>query len=57
MVKILKTLSFSQISKHIGYIPQSHIPSFPLQFFDVVLMGRAPYLNLAQSPKAEDEKK
>ena len=52
----IKTLSFSQISKHIGYIPQSHIPSFPFTVFDVVLMGRAPYLNLAQSPKAEDEK-
>jgi iron complex transport system ATP-binding protein len=24
--------------------------------FDVVLMGRAPYLNLTQSPRAEDEK-
>ncbi|WP_299524756.1 ABC transporter ATP-binding protein [uncultured Methanobrevibacter sp.] len=54
--KNIKTLSFSQISKHIGYIPQSHIPSFPFTVFDVVLMGRAPYLNLTQSPKKEDEK-
>lgn len=49
-------MSFSQISKHIGYIPQAHVPSFPFTVFDVVLMGRSPYLNLTQSPRAEDEK-
>lgn len=52
----IEALSFSQISKHIGYILQSHVPSFPFTVFDVVLMGRAPYLNLTQSPRAEDEK-
>ena len=25
----IKSLSFKQISKHIGYIPQAHVPSFP----------------------------
>ena len=50
----IKKLSFKQISKHIGYIPQSHVPSFPFKVFDVVLMGRAPYLNLTDSPKSED---
>ena len=52
--KNIKTLSFSEISKHIGYIPQSHVPSFPFKVLDVVLMGRAPYLNLTDSPKKED---
>ena len=52
----IKKLSFKQISKHIGYIPQAHIPSFPFKVFDVVLMGRAPYLNLTDSPKEEDKK-
>ena len=52
----IKKLSFKQISKHIGYIPQAHVPSFPFKVFDVVLMGRAPYLNLTDSPKAEDKK-
>lgn len=52
----MKRLSFKQISKHIGYIPQSHVPSFPFKVFDVVLMGRAPYLNLTESPKDEDKK-
>ena len=50
----MKKLSFKQISKHIGYIPQSHVPSFPFKVFDVVLMGRARYLNLTDSPKNED---
>ena len=52
----IKKLSFKEISKHIGYIPQSHVPSFPFKVFDVVLMGRAPYLNLTDSPKDEDVK-
>ncbi|MBE6499172.1 MAG: ABC transporter ATP-binding protein [Methanobrevibacter thaueri] len=52
----IKKLSYKEISKHIGYIPQSHIPSFPFKVFDVVLMGRAPYLNLTNSPKEEDKK-
>ena len=52
--KNIKTSSFSEISKHIGYIPQSHVPSFPFKVLDVVLMGRAPYLNLTDSPKKED---
>ena len=52
----INSLSFSQISKHIGYIPQSHVPSFPFKVFDVVLMGRAPYLNLTDMPKEKDIK-
>ena len=52
----IKNLSFKQISKHIGYIPQTHIPSFPFKVFDVVLMGRAPYINLSNSPKEKDKK-
>ena len=52
----IRKLSFKQISKHIGYIPQAHVPSFPFKVFDVVLMGRAPYLNLTDSPKDEDKK-
>ena len=50
----LKKLSFSEISRHIGYIPQSHVPSFPFKVLDVVVMGRAPYLNLTDSPKEKD---
>ena len=54
MVKTLKHCRFLKFQKHIGYIPQSHVPSFPFKVLDVVLMGRAPYLNLTDSPKKED---
>lgn len=50
----IKKLSFREISRHIGYIPQSHVPSFPFKVLDVVIMGRAPYLNLGESPKQKD---
>ena len=53
--KNIKKLSFKEISKFIGYIPQSHIPSFPFKVLDVVIMGRAPYLNLGESPKQKDK--
>ena len=51
----IKKMSFSEISRVIGYIPQNHIPSFPFKVLDVVLMGRAPYLNLTDSPRKEDK--
>lgn len=51
----IKKLLFSEISRFIGYIPQNHIPSFPFKVLDVVLMGRAPYLNLTDSPRKEDK--
>lgn len=52
----LKSLSFSQIAKSIGYIPQGHIPTFPFSVFDVVLMGRSPYIDFTDSPQEKDFK-
>ena len=52
--KNIRKLSYREISSHIGYIPQSHTPSFPFKVFDVVLMGRSPYLNLTDSLREED---
>ena len=54
--KNIKSLSFSEISHSIGYIPQSHTPVFPFSVLDVVLMGRAPYLNITETPKEKDYK-
>lgn len=54
--KNIKKLSFRDISKSIGYIPQGHIPSFPFTVFDVVLMGRSPYIGLSSSPRLRDKK-
>lgn len=51
----INNLSFNDIAKLVGYIPQGHIPSFPFTVFGVVLMGRAPYVNLTSSPREEDK--
>lgn len=52
--KNIKKLSFKEISRNIGYIPQNHVPSFPFKVINVVLMGRAPYLNLTDVPRKKD---
>lgn len=52
----IKNLSFKDIARSIGYIPQGHAPSFPFSVFDVVLMGRSPYINLSASPRGRDKK-
>ena len=52
----IKKLSYSKISKKISYIPQNHTPTFPFTVFDVVLMGRSPYISLTDSPNEEDVK-
>lgn len=54
--KNLNSLSFSEISKLVGYIPQGHISTFPFSVIDVVLMGRSPYINLIDSPTENDFK-
>ncbi|MEA4956436.1 putative ABC transporter ATP-binding protein [bioreactor metagenome] len=54
--KSLKSLSFKEIAKIIGYIPQGHIPTFPFSVLDVILMGRSPYLGLTESPGEKDIK-
>lgn len=54
--KNIKSLNFREISKYIGYIPQSHNSTFPFSVMDVVVMGRAPYLSLTDSPKEKDYK-
>ena len=50
----IQNLSFRDISRTVGYIPQGHVPSFPFTVFDVVLMGRSPYVNITSSPKERD---
>lgn len=43
--KALRTLSIKEVSKLIGYVPQNvHGYSFPVKVFDVVLLGRRPYI-------------
>lgn len=44
----------NEVARLMGYVPQSHLPSFPFSVLQVVLIGRAPHLNFLQSPKQKD---
>lgn len=38
-------INLKELSKLIGYVPQSSTSTFPFTVFDIVLMGRRPYIN------------
>jgi iron complex transport system ATP-binding protein len=44
-------INFKDLSKLIGYVPQSSTSTFSFTVFDVVLMGRRPYINWNLSDK------
>lgn len=50
-------LKEDEIARLMGYVPQIHVPVFPYTVFDVVLMGRTPYLGMFQQPSKEDFQK
>lgn len=54
--KDIYSLNHVDIAKSIGYIPQTHNSTFPFTVLDVVLMGRAPHLDLFSSPGEKDIK-
>lgn len=41
----------------VSYVPQEFTVQFPYTAFEVVLMGRNPYVNILRGPRAEDEVK
>lgn len=46
--------SRKKLARHLGYVPQAHIPPFPFSVMDVVSMGRTAHLNAFSSPSAKD---
>lgn len=50
------SMNHSEIAKNIGYIPQMHNSTFPFTILDVVLMGRAPHIDVFSSPSKQDMK-
>ncbi len=52
--KDVSLLNKTDVAKEIGYVPQTHNPTFPFSVLDVVLMGRAPHLSLLSSPAKRD---
>jgi len=43
--KDIVSLDLKELSKLIGYVPQSSTSTFPFTVFDVVMMGRKPYIH------------
>ncbi len=52
--KDIKDLDQRTIARNIGYIPQGHVSTFAFTVFDVVLMGRTPYIDYLDSPGTKD---
>ncbi len=50
----IKGLSYREIAQKIAFVPQQTTNSFDYKVIDVVLMGRAPYMNMFSVPKDED---
>jgi len=44
----------SDVAKGVGYVPQNQVPGFPFLVGDIVIMGRAPHLNVFSSPASRD---
>ncbi|MCW4006375.1 MAG: ABC transporter ATP-binding protein [Candidatus Bathyarchaeota archaeon] len=44
-------IKLKELSKLMGYVPQSSTSTFPFTVFDVVLMGRRPYVNWSLSDR------
>jgi iron complex transport system ATP-binding protein len=54
--KDISAMSPSNLAKKIGLVSQVHTPSFPYSVMEVILMGRAPHLNLFAAPTEKDYK-
>lgn len=54
--ELLNSLSARQIAKYIGYVPQSHTPTFEYSVFEFVLMGCASQVGLLSHPGATERR-
>lgn len=52
--KRMGDLDRREVAQFIGYVPQIHQPAFPFTVLDAVLVGRAPHLNMMESPGKKD---
>jgi iron complex transport system ATP-binding protein len=43
-----------KLARHLGYVPQAHVPPFPFSVIDVVTMGKTANLGAFSSPSARD---
>lgn len=52
--KMLSQMPSKERSKLIGYVPQSYLPQFEISVFDMVMMGRIPFLRFKISQEDKD---
>lgn len=45
----ISSIAPRDFSKYVGYVPQKYVPSDFMQVFDVILMGRSPYMGWTYS--------
>ena len=50
----ITTMSRKQVAQRISLVPQEHLDIFPFTVLDVVVMGRAPFLKMTQTPSDND---
>jgi len=50
----IATMSRKQVARQMSLVPQEHLDVFPFKVLDVVVMGRAPFLKMTQTPSAKD---
>jgi iron complex transport system ATP-binding protein len=50
----LGEMTYREIARCTGYVPQANQVVFPFSVFDFVLMGRSPHLSVFQNPSRED---
>ncbi|WP_432407607.1 ABC transporter ATP-binding protein [Wukongibacter sp. M2B1] len=53
--KPVMDISEKEFWKNISYVPQARNPAFPYTVFDMVLMGRTPYLGIMNMPRKIDK--
>lgn len=46
----------ARLARQVAYVPQIHERTFPYTVFQIVLMGRTPFLRAFQSPSRQDRK-
>lgn len=54
MGKLIKDYKRKEIAKHIGFVPTFSSSIYPFSVYEIVMMGRTPYLNFTGFEKKED---
>ena len=52
----ITTMSPKEVARYVSLVPQEHLDVFPFKVLDVVVMGRAPFLGMTETPGENDYK-